>query len=132
MFQIRGRALECLGHIALGIGGDNFMQLPYFERGMASITEAEAIKDESLREFSYVFISNCSKAMGNVFIPRLPSIVPILLDVISESDILPGDDENENDDKDYVPGEEEDDEDQDVYIKVFIIIIIIIIIIGHA
>ena len=111
-FQIRGRALECLGHIALGIGSDNFSQPPffeYFEHGMQSIAQAEQLNDDSLKEFSYVFISNCAKAMGNVFVDRLPALVPVLLHVVEESELRK--DEDDEDDEEYVPGDDSDDED---------------------
>ena len=102
-FQIRGRALECLGHIALGVGKERFKSLPYFERGMQSVAGAEILKDESLREFSYVFISNSVKAMGDDFVPILPQLVPILLDVVREDE----EGVNDEDDEDYDPNDDD-------------------------
>ena len=120
-FQVRGRALECLGHIALGIGSDNFCQQPYFtffERGMQSIAQAEQLQDDSLREFSYVFISNCAKAMGGVFVDRLQTLVPILLGVVQASELSKADGDDDDDDE-YVPqgGDDSDDEDN-VYVNI--------------
>jgi len=114
MYQIRGRALECLGHIAVAIGGEHFAR--YFEQGMQSATQGVGLKDETLKEFSFVFIANCAKAMGKAFDSYLPSLVPFLLEVVAESEVvLLGREKDDDDDDDE---EEEEDDDSNLRIHV--------------
>jgi hypothetical protein len=114
-FQIRGRALECLGHVALAIGGENFMQLPYLARSFQSIQQAETLDNDSLKEFSYVFISNCAKSLGVALAPQLQFLVPLLLTVAQDSELRK---EGDSDDEDYQPpaAGEEDEDDDDQYL----------------
>ena len=102
MFAIRGRALECLGHIAVAIGDTYFVR--YFETGMQSATQGIQLKDESLKEHSFVFIANCAKVMGKAYESYMPSLVPFLLEVIGESELMLLSPEE---------GEDEDDEDEE-------------------
>ena len=62
-FQLRGRALECLGHIAVAIGKEQFV--PYFTVGMESAQQGISTNDETLKEFSYVYFANCVKVIKN-------------------------------------------------------------------
>jgi len=108
LFAIRGRALECLGHVAVALGREHFSR--YFEAGMRSAMQAVQLGDESLKEHSYVFIANCAKVMGKAYVPFLPELVPFLLGVVEESEVTihqEGDEDVEEDD------DEEDDEDED-------------------
>jgi len=102
-FTLRGRSLECLGHIAIAIGEENFAR--YFEHGMQSANTAIAIGDDDLKEHSYVFYANCAKVMKNHFTPYLSQLVPHLLQVVGESEI--DDDAEDEDDQD------DDDEDEE-------------------
>jgi len=97
-FSLRGRALECLGHIALAIGKDNFQ--PYFAMGMQSAAEGLRMEDENdvLKEFSYVFIANAAKAMGKEMAPLLGEIIPTLITVVMESEVVYQDDEDNEQD----------------------------------
>ena len=124
-FEVRGRALECFGHIAIAIGTDNF--LPYFDIGLQSVIQAIQINDENLKEFSYIYIANAAKACNNGFNVHLPSLVGHLLDVIreSEAELIDGDDSEDDDEEQnqqtQVSGqttnenEEEDDNDYNDY-----------------
>lgn len=103
LFAVRGRALECLGHIAIAIGNVEFQ--PFFTIGIQSAMQATNMPDESLKEYSYIFIANCAKAMTRAFDPLLPTLVPHLLEIIAQSELEPVDGEQEDLDGD------EDDED---------------------
>ncbi len=106
-FAVRGRALECLGHIAVAIGPQHFAR--YFEIGMQSANQGMQLGDIALKEYSYVFIANCAKVMGHAFDPLLAQLVPYLLEVITENEVmLIGDEEQSDDDID----DEEDDEEE--------------------
>lgn len=100
-FSLRGRSLECLGHIAVAVQAELFS--PYFEMGMNSAMQALALDDDGLKEHSYVFFANASKVMGSTdrFAPYFQAIVPKLLDVVGESELIAmTDDEAEDDDDD--------------------------------
>ena len=114
MYAIRGRALECLGHVAVAIGDTYFVR--YFETGMQSATQAISLNDESLKEHSFVFIANCAKVMGKAYEPYMPQLVPFLLEVIAESEIvlLNNEEENEDDDEE---GDEDDEGDYRVHVE---------------
>ncbi|MGB4191691.1 MAG: hypothetical protein WBJ81_04000, partial [Rickettsiales bacterium] len=109
MFAIRGRALECLGHIAVAIGDTYFVR--YFESGMQSATQGISLNDESLKEHSFVFIANCAKVMTKAYEPYMPTLVPYLLEVIAESEIvLLNDGEEGEEDEEPEEGDEEDED----------------------
>lgn len=100
MFGVRGRALECLGHVAVAIGGDNFAH--YFESGMQSAIQGTKLEDETLKEHSFVFVANAAKVMTTKFESYMPTLVPFLLEVVSESELVQ-----------LVGEEDDDDEDED-------------------
>jgi hypothetical protein len=118
LFMMRGRALECLGHIAVAIGCESFA--PYFELGMQGIS----LRDEGLQEYSYIFVANCAKVVGERLNAYLPTIIPHLLEVVGESELsyLVAEDDEEDEAEDThrmhahsgdVDLEDEDDDDDD-------------------
>jgi hypothetical protein len=115
MYAIRGRALECLGHVAVAIGDKYFVR--YFETGMQSATQGIHLNDESLKEHSFVFIANCAKVMGKAFEPYMPSLVPYLLEVINESEVMLVSNKEDGDDDDE-PDEEGEGDDDDYRVHV--------------
>ena len=117
MFSLRGRALECWGHIGLAIGKDNFHR--YFDTGIQSAMQGIELDDVSLKEFAYVYFANSAKVMTNAFDPSLKQLVEHLLTVIQESELVMGggDDEDDDEDEDEDDGEaigDDDDDDDDV------------------
>jgi len=106
MFSLRGRALECLGHIGLAIGSSYFTR--YFEQGMQSATQGVQLNDESLKEYSFVFVANCAKVMGTAYGPYLASLIPYLLEVINESEIVAYKKDGAEDDDDDEEGDDDD------------------------
>eukprot|EP00604_Paraphysomonas_vestita_P001190 CAMPEP_0174822840 /NCGR_PEP_ID=MMETSP1107-20130205/19050_1 /TAXON_ID=36770 /ORGANISM="Paraphysomonas vestita, Strain GFlagA" /LENGTH=571 /DNA_ID=CAMNT_0016043059 /DNA_START=425 /DNA_END=2137 /DNA_ORIENTATION=+ len=114
MLNIRGRALECLGHIAVAVGSEHFA--PYFEMGLQAAMQGIQIGEDSLKEYAYTYFANCAKVMKNTFDQHLETLIPHLLEVIAESelapytddtDILVGLDDDEGGDDDF-----EDDNEQ--------------------
>ena len=107
LFHLRGRALECLGHIAVAVGHDVFM--PYFEMGMQAAMQGVQFEDDNLKEYAYTFIANVAKVMGHNFDHLLETLVPHLLEVISEAELTSGEQEEsagvlaEDDDEDDIP-----------------------------
>jgi importin-4 len=87
MFNIRGRGLECLGHIAVAIGAEHFA--PYHQMGLQAALQGIQIGEDSLKEYAYTYIANCAKVMKNAFDQQLETLVPHLLEVISESELNP-------------------------------------------
>jgi importin-4 len=114
MFNIRGRGLECLGHIAVAIGVEHFS--PYHDMGLQAAMQGIHIGEDSLKEYSYTYIANCAKVMKNAFDQHLETLVPHLLEVISESELNPyvgeGGDPLDMLDDDEDVGEDDDDNEQ--------------------
>ena len=112
--ELRGRSLECLGHIAVSVGSVHFA--PYLELGMQSAQQGIAMNDDDLKEYSYIFYANASKAMRQQFAPALPALIPHLIEAINETELIFGDDDEEDEDGhpiEHKHEEEEDDEDDD-------------------
>lgn len=110
LFNLRGRALECLGHIAVAIGPENFAH--YMDMGMQAALQGVNFEDDNLKEYAYTFIANCAKVMGHAFDPLLETLVPHLLEVIGEAELSPfeGEDElgglnDDDDDEENIPME---------------------------
>ena len=83
LYSLRGRALECMGHMAIAVGRDNFR--PYFTQTMQSAMEGLTLNVETstdLQEFAYAVFANLAKVMKEEFAPALPELVPHLLKVI--------------------------------------------------
>ena len=83
LYSLRGRALECMGHMAIAVGRDTFR--PYFEATMRSALEGLTLNPDTstdLQEFAYAVFANLAKVMKDEFVPALPELVPHLLKVI--------------------------------------------------
>lgn len=80
MYTLRGRALECMGHVAIAVGKENFR--PYFQQTMQCACEGLTFDCTELHEFAYAVFANLSKVMGEEFAPVLGELVPHLIDVI--------------------------------------------------
>jgi len=83
-FTLRGRALECLGHVAIAVGKDGFA--PYLPLGMASAEQSLHLDAPELHEFTYAFFGTVAKVIGADFAPFLPTLVPHLCEVVVRSD----------------------------------------------
>lgn len=80
MFSLRGRALECMGHMAIAVGKEHFR--PYFSNTMVCACEGLTFDSTDLHEFAYAVFANLSKVMGEEFAPVLPELVPYLTKAI--------------------------------------------------
>jgi importin-4 len=108
LLTLRGRALECVGHIALGIKKDAFM--PYLAMGVRSAEMSIQIEEPELHEFTYAFFANIAKVIEEDFAPYLPALVPHLCQVIVSND---GAEEVILDDKEALAGLNDSDEEGD-------------------
>eukprot|EP00611_Tribonema_gayanum_P025635 TRINITY_DN588_c0_g1_i2.p1 TRINITY_DN588_c0_g1~~TRINITY_DN588_c0_g1_i2.p1 ORF type:complete len:1076 (-),score=449.83 TRINITY_DN588_c0_g1_i2:206-3433(-) len=84
MMALRGRALECMGHIAIAVEAEAFQ--PYVNMCMQSASEGLKIDNVELHEFAYTFFANLSKVLKDQMAPFMPELVPHLLAEINESD----------------------------------------------
>ena len=80
MYSLRGRALECMGHMAIAVGKEAFQ--PYFLVTMQCAMEGLTFDSTDLHEFAYAVFANLAKVMGENFAPVLPELVPHLIQVI--------------------------------------------------
>jgi importin-4 len=84
LYSLRGRALECMGHMAVAVGKQTFR--PYFTGTMQCACDGLATDSTDLHEFAYAVFANLSKVMGEEFAPVLPDLVPHLVKVISANE----------------------------------------------
>ena len=84
LYSLRGRALECMGHMAIAVGRDTFRQ--YFKGTMQCACEGLSTDSTDLHEFAYAVFANLSKVMGEEFAPILPELVPHLVKVIGANE----------------------------------------------
>jgi hypothetical protein len=80
LYSLRGRALECMGHMAIAVGRDTFR--PYFQATMECACEGLTRDSTDLHEFAYAVFANLAKVMKEEFAPALPELVPHLVTVI--------------------------------------------------
>lgn len=92
LFSLRGRALECMGHMAIAVGRDTFR--PYFQPTMQCAVEGLTQDSTDLHEFAYAVFANLAKVMKEEFAPTLPELVPHLVKVIGtdEGQLQPAED----------------------------------------
>ena len=83
-FSLKGRAMECMGHMAIAVEKDAFR--PYFTETMRCTCEALTFESIELHEYAYAVFANLSKVMGREFSPVLPELVPHLCSVIGAGD----------------------------------------------
>ena len=84
LFSLRGRALECMGYLAIAVGKDHFR--PYFSEAMRCACEGLTLDSTDLHEFAYAAFANMAKAMEGEFSPCLPELIPHLLTVMKQDD----------------------------------------------
>eukprot|EP00547_Thalassionema_nitzschioides_P001876 CAMPEP_0194200314 /NCGR_PEP_ID=MMETSP0156-20130528/969_1 /TAXON_ID=33649 /ORGANISM="Thalassionema nitzschioides, Strain L26-B" /LENGTH=1071 /DNA_ID=CAMNT_0038925291 /DNA_START=70 /DNA_END=3285 /DNA_ORIENTATION=- len=84
LYSLRGRALECMGHMAIAVGKQAFR--PYFTATMQCACEGLATESTDLHEFAYAVFANLAKVMGEEFAPVLPELVPHLVKVIGANE----------------------------------------------
>lgn len=84
LFSLRGRALECMGHMAIAVGKDNFR--PYFTQTMQCACEGLTFDNTELHEFAYALFANLAKVMESEFSPALDELVPHLLAVLEQDE----------------------------------------------
>jgi importin-4 len=84
LYSLRGRALECMGHMAIAVGRDTFR--PYFQVTMECACEGLTRDSTDLHEFAYAVFANLAKVMKEEFSPALPDLVPHLVNVIGQEE----------------------------------------------
>jgi importin-4 len=122
LYALRGRALECMGHMAIAVGKEHFR--PYFAITMQCAMEGLTLDSTELQEFAYAVFANLAKVMGEEFAPVLSDLVPFLIQVIEQdegqferrtddnkADGFTGLDDSDNDD-------DEDDEEGNLVLHV--------------
>jgi len=108
---LRGRALECMGHIAIAVERDAFR--PYFAGTMACACEGLTTDNTDLHEFAYAAFANLSKVMGDEFTPCIAELVPHLLKVIGTGDELAEAEKEEAKQEAFNLGDSDDEEGDD-------------------
>lgn len=76
LYTLRGRALECLGFMAMAVGKETF--LPYFESSMQFAIYALQKQDMELSDFGFSLCCNLANVFGQDFTPYLQYLVPLI------------------------------------------------------
>lgn len=84
LLSLRGRALECMGHMAIAVGKDAFR--PYFADTMKCACEGLTLDNTELHEYAYALFCNLAKVMESEFSPCLGELVPHLIAVIKQDE----------------------------------------------
>ena len=111
LHSLRGRALECMGHMAIAVGKETFH--PYFPATMQCALEGLTMDSTDLQEFAYAVFANLAKVMKEDFAPALPELVPFLVKVIEQDE---GQLEASGEDEDgegFTGLDDSDDEEED-------------------
>ncbi|KAK4700212.1 importin-4, partial [Phenoliferia sp. Uapishka_3] len=107
--DLRGVAQDTVGTLAEAVGKEAFR--PYFAPLMTAALEATAIPNApQLKECSYIFFAVISRVYAEEFQAYLPTVMPLLLAALGQSEI----DESlfpSGNDGDYGTGVDDDDED---------------------
>lgn len=103
---LRGRSLECLGHIAVAIEKEHFAK--YFPMGMQSALQSLEMPSDTIKEHAFVFFANSGKIMQEDMATYLPTIIPKIIEQVELAE-LEMDDGSDEDDEEY----EDEDEDED-------------------
>jgi importin-4 len=83
-FGLRGRALECMGHMAIAVGREAFR--PYFETTMQSALDGLNKDSTDLQEFAFAVFANLAKTMKEEMAPALNDLVHYLINVIEQDE----------------------------------------------
>lgn len=83
-FALRGRALECMGYMAIAVEAEVFA--PVFEASMKYALESLTLDDMELSDFVFAFFCNISKVFREEFALYLPSVLPPLIAAILMDD----------------------------------------------
>lgn len=84
--DLRGIAQDTVGTLAEAVGKDNFR--PYFAPLMEAAFQAMAVPNApQLKECSYIFFAVISRVYTEEFAAYLPTVMPLLLAAISQSEI---------------------------------------------
>jgi hypothetical protein len=86
MLTMRGKATECVGIIAAGIGKENFAQYfdPFMQLVLNMVTHSG--QNEELREYSYTFFENIAHTLGEDFRIYLGTVMQLLNQCLSSEE----------------------------------------------
>jgi len=105
---LRGRSMECLGHIAVAIEREHFSK--YFAMGMQSALQSFEMSNETLKEHSFIFFANVGKIMKEDMGPYLPVVMPKIVEFIGSPELEM--DGGSDEDEDEIFEDEADDDDE--------------------
>lgn len=109
LYSLRGRALECMGHMGIAVGRDTFR--PFFPDTMRCAMEGLTFDSSDLQEFAFAVFANLAKVMKEEFAPALPELVSFLITVIEQDEgQLKAPEEEEE--AEYTGLDDSDDEDE--------------------
>lgn len=129
--DLRGVTQDTVGTLAEAVGKETFR--PYYQHTMDLAFKATALQNPRLKECSFIYFAVMTKVYGEEFAPLLPTVMPLLLASLAQSETIEsdektlaltangfssdpdanGDNEDDDDDDDYVDMEDLDEDDLD-------------------
>ncbi|CAM9441954.1 unnamed protein product, partial [Phaeothamnion confervicola] len=85
--QLRCRALECMGHIAIAVKADHFR--PYLNACMQCASENLKLDNLDLHDYSYNFFANIARVLGDGMAPYMSELVPHLMAEVAMTEESP-------------------------------------------
>lgn len=90
--DLRGVAQDTVGTLAEAVGKEAFR--PYYQTTMELAFKATALNNPRLKECSFIYFAVMTKVYGEEFAPLLPTVMPLLIASLGQSEIPDEDDEN--------------------------------------
>ena len=129
--DLRGVTQDTVGTLSEAVGKETFR--PYYQHTMDLAFKAIPLNNPRLKECSFIYFAVMTKVYGEEFAPLLPTVMPLLLASLSQSETIETDektlaltangftskpeangaDEDEDDDDDFIDIEDLDEEDLD-------------------
>ena len=88
--DLRGVTQDTVGTLAEAVGKEVFR--PYYQSTMELAFRATALNNARLKECSFIYFAVMTKVYGEEFAPLLPTVMPLLVASLSQSE-APDDDE---------------------------------------
>ena len=90
--DLRGVTQDTVGTLAEAVGKEVFR--PYYQSTMELAFKATALNNPRLKECSFIYFAVMTKVYGEEFAPLLPTVMPLLVASLSQSEIAEDGDEN--------------------------------------
>ena len=89
--DLRGVTQDTVGTLAEAVGKEVFR--PYYQSTMELAFKATALNNPRLKECSFIYFAVMTKVYGEEFAPLLPTVMPLLIASLAQSEVPETDEE---------------------------------------